>query len=124
MLLIVTVVPVSDAEVITVAVPGQLAGSPVVHAVGVEIEDSPAGHPGTDAIAVKLSVAGLYSSAELSAIWVGAAWVGVPVLRNDWPLEPPTISTWPSSAVPLPSIRVALGPLRADVIRPPLPLPA
>ena len=123
MLLIVTVVPVSDAELITLAVPGQVAGSPLVHA-GVVKEDSPAGHPGTDAMAVNLSVAGLYSSAVLSATWVGAGVVGVPVLRNDWPLEPPTISTWPSSDVPLPSMRVALGPLRAVVITPPLPLPA
>ena len=44
--------------------------------------------------------------------------------RNELPVEPPTISTWPSSAVPLPEIRVALGPLRAMVITPPLPLPA
>jgi hypothetical protein len=46
------------------------------------------------------------------------------MLRNELPVEPPTISTCPSSAVPLPEIRVALGPLRAIVILPPLPLPA
>ena len=45
-------------------------------------------------------------------------------LRKELPVEPPTISTWPSRAVPLPEIKVALGPLRAIVILPPLPLPA
>ena len=46
------------------------------------------------------------------------------MLRNELPVEPPTINTWPSNAVPLPWISVALGPLRATVMRPPLPLPA
>ena len=72
-------------------------------------------------------MAGLYNSAVCSACCPGGAPEpagGGARLRNELPVEPPTINTWPSSAVPLPLIRVALGPLRAIVIRPPLPLPA
>src|ERR1019366_10413471 len=116
-LVIVTVVPLSAADVIILTVPGQIAGSPPAHIV-------PAAHPGMDAIAVKESVTGLYSSAVLSAVWLGGGIVGTPTDRNDCPVEPPTISTCPSSAVPLPSIRVAVGPLRAIVIKPSLPPPA
>ena len=73
--------------------------------------------------AVKASVAGLYNSPVLRAVSLGSPGCAV-ADRNEMPVEPPTISTWPSNAVPLPSIRVALGPLRAIVIRPSLPLPA
>ena len=88
----------------------------------------PAAHAGIElVVAVKASVAGLYNSAVLNAtcpVGTPGPGVGGVVLRNELPVEPPTISTWPSSAVPLPEIKVALGPLRAIVIRPPLPLPA
>ena len=88
----------------------------------------PAAHPGIElVVAVNASVAGLYNSAVLNAtcpVGVPGPGVGGEVLVNELPVEPPTISTWPSSAVPLPEIRVALGPLRAIVIRPPLPPPA
>ncbi len=68
----------------------------------------------------------MYNSAVLSATCPGGDPAGgaVAVDRNDCPAEPPTISTWPSSEVPLPSISVADGPMRAEVITPPLPLPA
>ena len=122
-MVIVTVVPLSAADAIALALlagPAQIEGRPVAHEVRV-------GHTGIAlVVAVKASVAGLYNSAVLSAVCPGgdpaggADWAD----RNELPVEPPTISTWPSSAVPLPSIRVALGPLRAMVIRPPLPLPA
>jgi hypothetical protein len=60
----------------------------------------------------------LYNSAELSAVALGAPG-GVVAPRNEMPVEPPTISTWPSIEVPLPTgIRVAVGPLRAIVILP------
>src|SRR5208282_3942792 len=100
-LVIVTVVPVSDAAVIGLATPGHIAGSAPAQIV-------PAAHPGTDAIAVKASVVGLYNSAVLSAICpVGdPAGGGDAADRNELPVEPPTISTWPSSEVPLPSISV------------------
>src|SRR5580698_1208167 len=115
-LVMVTVVPLSDAAVIAAAGPPQTDARPVAH------DDTPAAHPGIEAVAVKASVVGLYNSAECSA----ACPAGAPVLgggtdrpRNELPVEPPTINTWPSSAVPLPEIRVALGPLRATVITPP-----
>lgn len=101
----------------------QTEASPLVHA-GVVAGDSPAGHGGIGKLnAVKVSVTGLYNSPVLSAVWDGFP-VGVVVARNELPVEPPMINTWPSSAVPLPSIRVTLGPLRAMVILKPLPLPA
>ena len=121
-LVMVTVVPLSDAAVIAADGPPQIDAMPAAH------DDTPAAHPGIEpVVAVKASVVGLYNSAVCSADCPD----GAPVLgggtdrpRNELPVEPPTISTWPSSAVPLPEIRVALGPLRAMVITPPLPLPA
>jgi hypothetical protein len=53
-LVIVTVVPLSDAEVIGLCVPPQFEGSPVVHPGSVV----PAAHPGIEPVAVKLSVVG------------------------------------------------------------------
>ena len=53
-LVIVTVVPLSDADVIGLSVPPQFAGSPVVHDGGVV----PAVHPGIDPVAVKVSATG------------------------------------------------------------------
>src|SRR6202046_4730356 len=120
-LVMVTVVPLSDAAVIAADGPPHTDGRPFAHEV------TPAAHPGIEAVAVKASVAGLYNSAECSADCPA----GAPVLgggtdrpRNELPVEPPTINTWPSSAVPLPEMRVALGPLRATVMVPPLPVPA
>ena len=49
---------------------------------------------------------------------------GVDSDRNELPLEPPVISTLPSSDVPDPVIRVAVAPLRAVVIWLPLLAPA
>ena len=119
-IVMVTVVPLSDALEIALVVPAQIAGKPVAHEV-------PVGHDGTELVAVNASVAGLYNSAEFNpTCWVGAPEPagGAERLRKELPVEPPTISTCPSSAVPLPEIKVALGPLRAIVILPPLPLPA
>lgn len=115
----VTVVPLSEVDEITLAVPAQIEGRPVEH-------DVPVGHPGIVEVAVNASVTGLYSSAVFSPVCPGGAPAGgeLAVDRNELPVEPPTISTCPSSAVPLPEISVALGPLRATVITPPLPLPA
>src|ERR1700679_332940 len=120
-LVMVTVVPLSDAAVIAAEGPPHTDGRPLLHEV------TPAAHPGIELVAVKASVAGLYNSAECSADCPDGAPEpagGTDRPRNELPVEPPTISTWPSSAVPLPEIRVALGPLRATVITPPLPLPA
>src|SRR5277367_5653385 len=120
-LVMVTVVPLSAAAVIAADGPPHIDGRPVAH------DDTPAAHPGIEPVAVKASVAGLYNSAECSADCPAGApepAVGTDADRNEVPVEPPTINTWPSSAVPLPEIRVALGPLRAMVIVPPLPLPA
>jgi hypothetical protein len=49
---------------------------------------------------------------------------GVDSDRNVLPVDPPVISTLPSSEVPDPVIRVAVAPLRAVVIWPPLLAPA
>src|SRR6202035_3542125 len=53
-LVIVTVVPLSDAEVIGLSGPPQVEGSPVVHVGGVV----PAVHPGIEPVAVKVSATG------------------------------------------------------------------
>jgi hypothetical protein len=53
-LVIVTVVPLSLADVIGLVAPPQFAGSPVVHDGGAV----PAVHPGIDAVAVKVSATG------------------------------------------------------------------
>ena len=123
-IVMVTVVPLSEAvEIALVVGSGQTEASPVVQ-VGGEV---PAAQAGRLPVAVNESSAGLYNSAVFSAVCPGGApepGAGVEMLRNELPVEPPTISTCPSSAVPLPSIRVAVGPLRAIVIKPPLPLPA
>jgi hypothetical protein len=119
-IVIVTVVPLSEADEIALVGPAQMEGRPLAHEV-------PAAHPGIELVAVKASVAGLYNSAEFNPTCpVGAPepGAGVERPRNELPVEPPTINTWPSSAVPLPEMRVALGPLRATVIVPPPPLPA
>jgi len=121
-MVMVTVPLLSVAPEIALVGPPQTDASPVVQ-VGGKV---PAGHPGIAwVVAVKASVAGLYNSAVFSAICPGGAAAGAGGSdRNELPLEPPTISTWPSSDVPLPEIRVAVGPLRATVIKPLLPLPA
>ena len=123
-MVMVTVLPVSLAELIALVGPPHIDASPVVHAGGCV----PAGHAGIAfVVAAKASVAGLYNSAVFNAtcpVGTPGPGVGGLMLKNELPVEPPTISTWPSSAVPLPEIRVALGPLRAIVIKPPLPLPA
>src|SRR5208282_6601439 len=109
-LVTVTVVPLSAVEVIGLAVPGHRNG------VGMVLVS-----------AVKVSVVGLYNSAVFNPTCpLGTPELagGVTMLRNELPFEPPTISTWPSSEVPLPSIRVVVGPVRAEVIVPPLPVPA
>src|SRR5580698_4262260 len=119
-MVIVTVVPLSEADVIALVAPAQMEGNALAHEV-------PVGHPGIELVAVKASVVGLYNSAEFNPTCpVGAPEPagGTDRPRNELPVEPPTINTWPSSAVPLPEIRVALGPLRATVMTPPLPLPA
>ena len=112
--MIVTVVPVSEAEVIGLVGPAQIEGRPVAH-------DVPVGHAGDGLVAVKASVAGLYNYAQFEHRLVRS------VRRTGrrrcqagtvCPVEPPTISTCPSSAVPLPEIRVALDPLRAIVVGP------
>src|ERR1700688_4398213 len=122
LMVMVTVLVASLALEIALVGPAHSDAKPVVQAGG----DVPAGHPGIAlVVGVKASVAGLYNSAVFSAICPGGAAAGAGGSdRNELPLEPPTISTWPSSPVPLPEIRVAVGPLRATVIRPPLPLPA
>jgi hypothetical protein len=102
----VTVFPLSLVDEIVAEILGQLAGS------GMVLD-----------IAVNASVAGLYNSAVLSAVMIGGL-DGATTDRNDEPFAPPTISTWPSSAVPLPSIMVTVGPLRAEVILLLLPEPA
>ena len=53
-LVIVTVVPLSDVDVIGLSVPPQVEGSPVVQVGGAV----PAVHPGMDPVAVKVSAAG------------------------------------------------------------------
>jgi hypothetical protein len=53
-LVTVTVVPLSDVDVIGLSVPPQVAGSPVLHDGGVV----PAAHPGIDPVAVKVSATG------------------------------------------------------------------
>src|SRR5580692_3445319 len=123
LMVMVTVLVLSLALEIALVAPAQTDARPVVQAGG----DVPAGHPGIAlVVATKASVAGLYNSAVFSAVCPGGAPAGGEEAadRNELPDEPPTISIWPSTPVPLPSIRVALGPLRATVIRPPLPLPA
>ncbi len=129
----VAVVPVSVALEIALAVPPQTEGKPVVQshtspagqvagATGAVV--CPAGQAGIELVKLKASVAGLYNSAVFSAVSTPGAPEpagGVTRLRNELPVEPPTISTWPSSAVPLPLIRVAVGPLRAMLIAPPVP---
>src|ERR1700735_3106989 len=112
-LVMVTVVPLSDAAVIAADGPPHMDGSPVAQ------DDTPAAHPGIEPVAMKASVAGLYNSAEWSADCPAGAPEpagGTDRPRNELPGEPPTINTWPSIAVPLPEMRVALGPLRAMVI--------
>lgn len=115
-------VPLSDVLEIALVGPGQTEAIPLVQPGG----KVPAAHAGSDAVAVKLSVFGLYSSAVNNACCPGGDPTGgdVAVDRNELPVEPPTINACPSSDVPLPEIRVTLGPLRAMVMRPPLPLPA
>ena len=132
-IVMVTVVPVSDADVIALAVPPQTEGRPVVQSQTSPAGQvagvtgglvCPAGHAGIELVKLKASVAGLYNSAVFSAVCTPGAPEpagGGVRLRNELPVEPPTISTWPSSAVPLPVIRVALGPLRAMLIAPPVP---
>jgi hypothetical protein len=90
----VTVVPLSLVDEIGFRVAGreQTEASPLLHA-GVVADDSPAGHAGIGELnAVKVSVAGSYNSAVLSAVWAGFP-DGVVVARNELPAEPPTIST-------------------------------
>src|ERR1700674_27443 len=105
-MVMVTVPPLSDALEIALVGPGQTAASPSVQAGG----NVPGAHDGIAlVVAVKLSVAGLYNSAVCHATCPGgdpAGGVGA-VDRNELPVEPPTISTWPSKPVPLPSIMVA-----------------
>lgn len=55
-LVIVTAVPLSEADVIGLDGPAQIEGRPVAHEV-------PVGHDGIELVAVKASVAGLYNSA-------------------------------------------------------------
>src|SRR5271156_840079 len=132
-IVMVTVVVVSAAVEIALAVPAQTEGRPLVQshtspagqvAGATGGLECPAGHAGIELVKLKASVAGVYNSALFGAVpargWPDPAG-GVTRLRNELPVEPPTISTWPSSAVPLPSIRVALGPLRAMLIAPPVP---
>ena len=106
----VTVVPLSDVDEIALQPPTHTAGNPA-HAA------TPAAHVGIETVAVKAFAAGLYSSAVFNVTCPVGTPAGVEVPMNDCPVEPPTISTCPSSAVPLPSIRVALAPTRAAVIR-------
>jgi hypothetical protein len=123
LMVMVTVPPLSLALPIALVGPPQTEARPVVQAGG----KVPAGHPGIAlVVAVKASVAGLYNSAVFNAVCPGGAPAGGEAAadRNELPDEPPTMSIWPSSPVPLPSIRVALGPLRATVIRLLLPVPA
>src|ERR1700683_5284145 len=122
-MVMVAVVPLEVAVEILLVAPPHLKAPPGVQVGG----PVPAAQAGIVALAVNASVAGLYNSDVFSADCPGGApdpAAGVEVARNELPVEPPTISTWPSSAVPLPWIRVELGPLRAIVIKPPLPVPA
>src|ERR1700735_3634687 len=105
-LVIVTVVPLSEADVIGLVGPAQIEARPVAH-------DVPVGQLGIGlATGMKASVAGLYNSAVFKADCPAGAPEpagGGVMLKNELPLEPPTISTCPSSAGPLPVISVALG---------------
>src|ERR1700719_2414809 len=109
LMVMVTVPLLSLAALIALVGPPHIDANPVVQVGG----DAPAGHPGIAlVVGVKASVAGLYNSAVFSAICPGGAAAGAGGSdRNELPLEPPTISTWPSSDVPLPEIRGAVGPL-------------
>ena len=113
----VTVVPLSAVDEIALEAPAHTAGRPAQ-------AGTPAAHTGIEPVAMKASVAGLYNSALFDATCPAGAFDGDEAPMKDWPVAPPTISTCPSSGVPLPSIRVALAPARAAVINPPLPVPA
>ena len=70
-----------------------IEGSAVVHD-GVVTESSPAGHPGTGKVTgLNASVAGLYNSAVLSAVWAGVPGAaGLAADSSEMPVEPPTIA--------------------------------
>ena len=82
LIVIVTVVPLSLAELMLLVGPAQTEANPVVHAGGCV----PAGHPGIAlVVAVKASVAGLYNSALLNAtcpVGTPGPGVGGLTLRN------------------------------------------